>query len=156
MRLGLDSGASSLASPKSNTLTRPSSVTMTLLGFKSRCTMPRSCAADNASASGTPISKNCGSGRPPGTMRVSRLWPSTSSMAINRLPSASSTEKMVTMLGWFSEASERASRSKRARRSASCATAGGSILIATSRPSFVSVARNTSPMPPAPRAAVMR
>ena len=156
MRLGLESAASSLASPKSSTLTRPSRVTITLPGFRSRCTMPRSCAADSASASGTAISKNRVRGRPPGGMRVSRPSPSTSSMARNRLPPASSTEKIVTMLGWFSAASERASRSKRARRSASCATAAGSILIATSRPSFVSVARYTSPIPPAPMAAVMR
>jgi hypothetical protein len=46
--------------------------------------------------------------------------------------------------------------SKRARRSGSCASSAGSTLIATSRPSFVSVARYTSPMPPAPIAAVIR
>src|SRR5262245_63099910 len=54
------------------------------------------------------------------------------------------------MLGWFSDASTVASRLKRARRSASCANARGSVLSATSRPSFVSCARKTSPMPPAP------
>ena len=43
-----------------------------------------------------------------------------------------------------------ASRSNRASRSASLAKASGRILIATSRPSFVSRARYTSPMPPAP------
>ena len=44
-------------------------------------------------------------------------------------------------------------RSKRAMRSASAMSASGSTLIATSRPSFVSVARYTSPMPPAPTGA---
>jgi len=40
--------------------------------------------------------------------------------------------------------------SKRRNRSASLASASGSSLIATSRPSRVSRARYTSPMPPAP------
>ena len=45
------------------------------------------------------------------------------------------------IFGWLSAASTLASRSKRARRSGSCATASGSTLIATSRPSLVSSAR---------------
>src|SRR6187397_66910 len=57
---------------------------------------------------------------------------------------------MMAMLGWFSDARVLASRSNRARRSASCANASGSTLIATSRPRFLSVARYTSPIPPAP------
>ena len=48
---------------------------------------------------------------------------------------------IAAMLGWFNEARTLASRSKRARRSGSVATASGSTLIATSRPSFVSSAR---------------
>ncbi len=59
------------------------------------------------------------------------------------------------MFGWLSEASTRASRSKRAMRSASAAIASGMILSATSRPSRVSVAWNTSPMPPAPMGATI-
>ena len=54
------------------------------------------------------------------------------------------------MPGWLSEASSFASRSKRASRSGSAASAAGSTFSATSRPSLVSVARYTSPMPPAP------
>ena len=54
------------------------------------------------------------------------------------------------MLEWLREASSFASRSKRASRSGSAANAAGSTLMATSRLSFVSVARYTSPMPPAP------
>ena len=60
------------------------------------------------------------------------------------------------MPGWLSEASSFASRSKRARRSGSAAKASGRTLRATSRPSFVSVARYTSPMPPLPSAEVTR
>src|ERR1051325_11616807 len=57
------------------------------------------------------------------------------------------------MLGCDSAATERASRSKRDSASASAARCGGRILIATSRPSRVSLARHTSPMPPAPSGA---
>ena len=71
-------------------------------------------------------------------------------------PSASSTEKTVTMPGWSSAASAFASRAEALEASAFAAIAAGSTLSATSRPSFVSVARYTSPMPPAPSAAVMR
>ena len=41
---------SALARPKSRTFTRPSRVTLTLAGFRSRCTMPASCAVSSASA----------------------------------------------------------------------------------------------------------
>src|SRR5436190_19304832 len=54
------------------------------------------------------------------------------------------------MFGWLSAARVFASRSNRARRSGSSAKASGRILIATSRSSFVSRARYTSPMPPSP------
>src|SRR5882762_210781 len=56
------------------------------------------------------------------------------------------------MWGWLSEASTCASRWKRARRSGSSANVSGMTFNATSRPSFVSRARYTSPIPPAPRA----
>jgi hypothetical protein len=60
----------SFASPKSSTLTRPSFVTMTLAGFKSRCTMPFSCAAASASPSALAISTICSTGSPPAGMRA--------------------------------------------------------------------------------------
>src|SRR5512140_1158865 len=55
------------------------------------------------------------------------------------------------MFGWFRDARTWASRVKRSRRSASCAKASGRTLIATSRCRRVSRARQTSPIPPAPR-----
>src|SRR5215471_3005529 len=58
------------------------------------------------------------------------------------------------MLGWLSEASTCASRRKRAIRSPSSANASGRIFSATSRLSFVSRARYTSPIPPAPSRAL--
>ena len=57
------------------------------------------------------------------------------------------------MFEWFSTASSWASRLKRARRSGSPATVSVRNLSATSRPSRVSRARQTSPIPPAPSGA---
>src|ERR1700682_6120804 len=54
------------------------------------------------------------------------------------------------MLGWDSAATAFASRSNRASTPGSAATDSGSTLIATSRSSFLSRARYTSPIPPAP------
>ena len=64
---------------------------MMLAGFRSRCVMPFACAAAMASASGMAIgeqpirrqARQAGSGRSSG-------WPSTSSIVMNRMPSASS------------------------------------------------------------------
>ena len=61
---------------------------------------------------------------------------------------------MCAMLGWFSAASVCASRVNRASRSGSLANASGSTLSATSRPSVVSRARYTCPIPPSPIKAV--
>ncbi len=57
------------------------------------------------------------------------------------------------MFGWFRPDADRASRSKRLKRSASKESSLGRTLIATVRPSRVSRARYTSPIPPAPRGA---
>ena len=43
-------GSSALAMPKSSTFTVPSGVSLMFAGFRSRCTMPRSCAASSAAA----------------------------------------------------------------------------------------------------------
>ncbi len=60
--------------------------------------------------------------------------PSTSSRTRKRMPSASSRPKIAQTFGWWSAASMRASRSKRASRFGSFVKARGRILIATSRP----------------------
>jgi hypothetical protein len=62
---------------------------------------------------------------------------------------------MVTMLGWFKAAIACASLLNRSSRSGSAAISSGSTLTATSRLSAVSVARQTSPMPPSPSLAVI-
>ena len=142
----------SLASPKSSTFTRPSSLTMMLPGLTSRWTMPLSCAAASASAMGMARSNNRSSSNPRLGIRVARVWPSTSSMVRKWTAgtvagrsvwsrSACSTEKMVTMLGWLRAATARASRLKRSRRSGSEAIFAGSTLSATLRRSSVSSAR---------------
>jgi hypothetical protein len=135
------SGSASLARPKSSTLSRPSRVSITFAGFRSRWTTPFSCAALSASESAMPSSTTRAIGIPPGTMWRSRLWPSTSSMVRKRVPPTSSTEWRTTMFGWLSPATVRASRSKRASRSGCAATSAGSTLTATSRPRRVSRAR---------------
>ena len=58
------SGAVILARPKSRTLTRPSVVTMTFAGLRSRWTMPFSWAAARASARAVAISRIWASGEP--------------------------------------------------------------------------------------------
>ena len=50
MSVGLVSSESAFAKPKSSTLTVPSGLIFIFAGFKSRCTMPRSCAYSSASA----------------------------------------------------------------------------------------------------------
>src|SRR6185369_3144814 len=57
---------------------------------------------------------------------------------------------MPRMFGWLSAATALASRSKRASASGCAANSSGRTLTATSRSSFESRARYTSPMPPAP------
>src|SRR5262245_6879218 len=60
------------------------------------------------------------------------------------------------MWGWLREARIFASRSKRAMRSGSRENSSGTTLIATSRPSVVSVARHTTPIPPSPMRSTRR
>src|SRR5581483_3589365 len=60
----------------------------------------------------------------------------------------------VTMCGWFSDEAICASRWKR-RRSATSANSSESNFTATGRSSFVSSARYTSPIPPAPIGAMI-
>src|SRR5713226_1233349 len=62
---------------------------------------------------------------------------------------------MVMILGWLRADAERASCSKRRNRSLSAEKAAGRILIATLRSRRASRARYTSPIPPAPRGAMI-
>ena len=97
---------------------------MMLAGLRSRWVMPRWCAAPTASASGIAEVSTRSSGKPPSGIRSASVWPSTSSSVRNGTRRSSSTEWMVTMLGWLSAAAARASRSNRSRRSGSAQLAG--------------------------------
>ncbi len=147
---GAGAVSSALARPKSRTFTVPSSRTFTLAGFRSRWITPASCAACSARAICRAMDSTSSRGIGPCSRRSARVGPSTSSRTSARVPPASSRPWIWAMLGWFSEARTRASRSKRASRSGSAVNASGSTFSATSRSSFVSRARYTSPMPPAP------
>ena len=149
-----------LARPKSSTFTFPSGVTFTFAGLRSRWTMPFSCASSRASAICRAIATASSTGTGPRFSRSARSSPSTSSMTSRwaLLPSGSvacSKPYRWAIVEWLSEASSFASRSKRERRSGSVAKAAGRSFSATCRPSRVSVARQTSPIPPAPMAAVI-
>jgi hypothetical protein len=82
--------------------------------------------------------------------RSASVSPGTSSRTRKVASAARANPWMAAMLGWFSEARTRASRSKRTVRSGSAANMSGRTLSATSRPSDTSRARYTSPIPPAP------
>jgi hypothetical protein len=69
-----------LARPKSSTLTAPSAVILTLAGFRSRWTIPRSCAASSASAIWRAIGSASPSGSRPSLMRSPSVGPSMSSI----------------------------------------------------------------------------
>ena len=78
-----------LASPKSATLTRPSSAMRTFSGFTSRCTSPARCAAASAETTGSSSASaregDIGASLPIVSRRV---CPGTSSMARKTLPSS--------------------------------------------------------------------
>ena len=141
------------ARPKSISLA-PDFVSITLPGLRSRCTTPARCARSSASAIWAPSRSISASGSGPvrEPLRPAsrpRPAPSRGSRCRPRARRRSS----VQMCGWLSVETVFASRSKRARTSGFADRCCGSTLTATSRPSRVSRARYTSPMPPAPSGA---
>ncbi len=108
------------ARPKSSTLMRPSSRSITFSGLMSRWMRRAWCAAASAEATSTSQrSRWATSGSP--SLAVA-TWarsgcPLTSSMAMNEISPTSPTSKIDTALGWSSAAAERASRRKRLARS---------------------------------------
>jgi len=94
----------SLARPTSSTFTRPLVATMTLAGFRSRCTMPRSCATLTASAMAIASLRKTSIGSPFPGILADNGSPSTSSIVRKWTPLSSSTEWIVTMLGWLNAA----------------------------------------------------
>ena len=115
--------------------------------------MPLSCAAASPWAIWVLYSTVRRNGRAPPVNPCRREWPSRHSETRYGAPSCWPISWMERMLGWSSVAMARASVSNRRNRSGSLANASGRTLMATSRPSLVSRARYTSPMPPAPSGA---
>ncbi len=72
--------SATFARPKSRILMRPLRVTITLAGFRSRWTMPFSCAAASPSASSSAIVMSASTGSPSGGIFLSSDAPSTSSI----------------------------------------------------------------------------
>ncbi len=84
------SALTALASPKSATLTRPSSAMSTFSGLTSRCTRPARWAAASAESTGSiTASARAGVIGASLTMESRSVWPVTSSMTRNTVPSSS-------------------------------------------------------------------
>ena len=134
-------GSPARAMPKSRTFTWPPDSTM-LAGLMSRCTSPAACAASRASHTAAAIAAPSAAGSGPTWSKTSRrVRPAASSITMYGVPPSIPQSKTVTMRGWFSLATCRASRSNRARKPGSEAYCGLSILTATSRSSTSSPAR---------------
>ncbi len=143
-------GPWSFARPKSRIFTNPSCEIMMFSGFRSRCTIPAWCAFARPLAICVATSSAFLTGSGPSSSSWRSVQPSISSIARYGDVSARPTSKIVTMLGWLSAEAERASSAKRARPSGLPRSSFGSTFSATLRPSRVSSARYTSPIPPAP------
>ena len=130
------------ARPKSSTFTLPVGVTLMFDGFKSRWTMPRSCAASSASASCRAMA------------RASFQWKHAEGDPVRqrgpldqfederqRATRDSSSPWMCAMFGWFRVARSSASRWNLATRLRSVVNVSGRTLIAMSRFKRMSRAR---------------
>ena len=143
-------GSRMRARPKSITLTWFARVIRMLPGFRSRCTTFAAWAAPSASATSRAYATASAAGRTPRAMRSASGSPSTSSITRKSTPSIVSKSWTVAMAGWLSRDSDSASRRKRRRAASSASRPGPSTLMATSRSSRESWARQASPIPPAP------
>ena len=135
--------------PKSMTTGSASSMS-TLVGLRSRCTTPAEWIASRASARPTPRRLSSARSRgPPSKTRCSRERPGMYRVTkYGRGPSRSASSTGATR-GCSMRCSEVNSRRNRARAPSSAAMCAGSSLSATARPAG-SVARCTTPIPPAP------
>ncbi len=152
----IDGGAAILARPKSKTLTRPSPATITFAGFRSRWTMPLAWAAARASASGSADLED-----------PVDVHPTLGDEVIEGLPFDELHRQEMHAVGLLdrvhadhSGVVERGQHGGLATEAIQPLRVGGHFgrqdLEGDIPPSLVSVARHTSPIPPAPRAAVMR
>ena len=147
------SACASFARPKSSTFTVPSGGILMFAGFRSRWMIPCSCAASSASAICLAIGSASSSGIGPRAIRCGEVFAldefhheGVDASWRSSRPVNGADVRMIQRREDLRFALNRASRS------ASVANESGRTLMATSRFSFVSRARYTSPMPPAPRA----
>ncbi len=136
---GCFAGATAFARPKSSSFT-PDFVSMTLPGFKSRCTIPCRCALSSASAISIPKRSVCSVGSAPLSSRSASVSPSRYSMTRYSTPSWFPTSYSAQMCGCESCEIVFASRSNRCRTSSLDERCVGSTLIATVRSRRVSFA----------------
>ena len=131
------------ASPKSATLTRPSSPSSTFSGLTSRWTSPAPWAAARARRTGSSSASARAGETGPCSTTSRRVPPLTYSITRNAVRVAASVpwSCTATTSGLDSRAAERASRAKRSTKSGSSARPGRMTLTATMRSSRVSVDR---------------
>ena len=129
------------ASPKSATLTRPSSASRTFSGFTSRWIIPARWAAPSADSTGSiTVSARTGDIGASERIRSRSVIPGTYSMTRNSVPSSSPWSNTATTLWCASRAAACASRRKRRENSSSSPSPACITLTATVRSSRVSVA----------------
>lgn len=129
-------------SPKSATLTRPSSPIRTFSGFMSRWTNPARCAAPSAASTGSRMSSAARGWSAPRSRSTSRrVQPATYSMARYTYVPSVPWSKTCTTFGWASRATDLASRMNRSTNEPSAASVGCITLSARTRSSRVSRAR---------------
>ena len=145
--------------PKSVSLTRPSSAMSTLPGFTSRCTTPAEWAAASPSATCCPMAAtSAGGSRPRSPSAPASDRDGRYSITSQGRSSCTTTSNMLITCGWRSRAPIRPSRRIRCRDSSSASAspavldtaADSSSLTATVRFSSSSVPRQTAPMAPTP------
>ena len=144
-------GPAGRASPKSRTLICPSSRRMMFSGFKSRWTIPCSCATASASAIETSVGSNWSEGSGPSRNSSRSVRPRTKLRDDVQL-TVDFVERIdrAAMAGCERDAATAASRVSRLRRSGSRVYSGGSALIATVRRSCCLRPHTRSPIPPRP------
>src|SRR5207245_2125892 len=141
--------------PKSVSLTRPARSTMTFAGFTSQWMTPAAFAASSPAATwATRREASCGGSGPRSATRVRSVFPGTYSITMKASAPSRPSSKTVTTFGWTTAAARRASSAKRARNASSAS--GPRSFIATSRSSFSSRARQTSPAPPSSMRSISR
>ena len=144
------SPVSAFARPKSSTLTCPPGVSFTLAGFRSRWTIPFSCAASSARAICRAIASASSSGIGPARDPL-RERLAFDELEHQRLEAVRLLEPVDRRDVRVVERRQHLRLALEPRQALGILRQpSGSTLIATSRSSFASRARYTSPIPPAP------